>query len=172
MKKLILVNGTMGVGKSTVCRELLKILTPGVYLDGDWCWNMNPFVVSDENKAMVEGNITYLLKSFLRNSGYEYVVFCWVMHQEEIFEQILSPLRECEFELHKFSLVCTEKALRERIMADVETGARTADVLERSVPRLSLYRNMDTVKIDVSEISARQAAEKIAGIIRNSGGIE
>lgn len=172
MKKLILVNGTMGVGKSTVCRELLKILTPGVYLDGDWCWNMNPFVVSDENKAMVEGNITYLLKSFLRNSGYEYVVFCWVMHQEEIFEQILSPLRECEFELHKFSLVCTEKALRKRIMADVETGARTADVLERSIPRLALYRNMDTVKIDVSEISARQAAEKIAGIIRNSGGIE
>lgn len=172
MKKLILVNGTMGVGKSTVCRELLKILTPGVYLDGDWCWNMNPFVVSDENKAMVEGNITYLLKSFLRNSGYEYVVFCWVMHQEEIFEQILSPLRECEFELHKFSLVCTEKALRKRIMADVETGARTVDVLERSIPRLVLYRNMDTVKIDVSEISARQAAEKIAGIIRNSGGIE
>ncbi|HEX3018473.1 MAG TPA: AAA family ATPase [Caproicibacter sp.] len=172
MKKLILVNGTMGVGKSTVCRELLKILTPGVYLDGDWCWNMNPFVVSEENKAMVEGNITYLLKSYLRNSGYEYVVFCWVMHQEEIFEQILSPLRECEFELHKFSLVCTEKALRKRIMADVETGARTADVLERSIPRLALYRNMDTMKIDVSEISARQAAEKIAGIIRNSGGIE
>lgn len=162
MKRLILINGTMGIGKSSVCRELLQILTPGVYLDGDWCWNMNPFVVSEENKAMVERNITFLLKSFLKNSGYEYVVFCWVMHQEEIFQQILSPLCDCEFELHKFSLVCTEEALKKRILADVKNGVRTEDVLERSIPRLPLYRSMNTVKIDVSEISARRAAEKIA----------
>ncbi len=32
MKKLIIVNGSMGVGKSTVCRQLLKNLTPSVYL--------------------------------------------------------------------------------------------------------------------------------------------
>lgn len=173
MKKLILVSGTMGVGKSAACRELLKILTPGVYLDGDWCWNMDPFTVNDENKAMVLGNITYLLKSFLRNSGYEYVIFCWVMHQEEIFRQVLSPLRDCKFELHKFSLVCSEEALRKRILADVESGARTADVLERSIPRLALYRSMDTVKIDVSDISARQAAEKITAIVRPvEGGME
>ena len=44
-KQLILVGGAMGVGKSAVCRELLRQLTPGVRLDGDWCWNMNPFVV-------------------------------------------------------------------------------------------------------------------------------
>ncbi|WP_418717653.1 hypothetical protein [Bilophila wadsworthia] len=44
-KQLILVGGAMGVGKSAVCRELLRQLTPGVWLDGDWCWNMNPFVV-------------------------------------------------------------------------------------------------------------------------------
>lgn len=36
MKKLIIINGTMGVGKSTVCKQLLKILAPGVWLDGDW----------------------------------------------------------------------------------------------------------------------------------------
>ena len=40
-KQLILVGGAMGVGKSAVCRELLRQLTPGVWLDGDWCWNMN-----------------------------------------------------------------------------------------------------------------------------------
>ncbi|MEN6413352.1 MAG: AAA family ATPase [Veillonellales bacterium] len=71
MKKLIIVNGTMGVGKSTVCQLLLDKLKPGVYLDGDWCWNMNPFIVSDENKAMVLDNIVHLLKNYLSNSGYE-----------------------------------------------------------------------------------------------------
>lgn len=29
MKKLIIINGTMGVGKSAVCRHLLNMLTPG-----------------------------------------------------------------------------------------------------------------------------------------------
>ena len=43
----------MGVGKSAVCKQLIKKLQPGVYLDGDWCWNMSPFSVTDETKAMV-----------------------------------------------------------------------------------------------------------------------
>ena len=34
MKKLILVGGTMGVGKSSVCRALHQRLTPSVWLDG------------------------------------------------------------------------------------------------------------------------------------------
>ena len=84
MKKLILINGTMGVGKSTVSKELMKRLQPSVYLDGDWCWNMNPFVVNEENKQMVLRNIGFLLRSYLENSSYEYVIFCWVMHQEQI----------------------------------------------------------------------------------------
>jgi broad-specificity NMP kinase len=75
MKKLIIINGTMGIGKSTVSNLLFKRLHQSVYLDGDWCWNMNPFVVTVENEQMVINNITYLLKSFLENSNYKYVVF-------------------------------------------------------------------------------------------------
>ena len=78
MKKLIIINGTMGVGKSTVSRILLKKLKASVYLDGDWCWNMNPFIPSEENKRMVIDNIVYLLSSFLKNSEYRYIIFCWV----------------------------------------------------------------------------------------------
>ena len=114
-KQLILVGGAMGVGKSAVCRELLRQLTPGVWLDGDWCWNMNPFVVSEENKRMVLSNITHLLRAYLNNSSYRYVLFCWVMDQPLLFEAVLGPLRDIPFTLHSFSLVCTEQALRERL---------------------------------------------------------
>ena len=93
-KQLILVGGAMGVGKSAVCRELLRQLTPGVWLDGDWCWNMNPFVVSEENKRMVLSNITHLLRAYLNNSSYRYVLFCWVMDQPLLFEAVLGPLRD------------------------------------------------------------------------------
>lgn len=165
MKKLILINGTMGVGKSTVCKLLLKKLQPSVYLDGDWCWNMNPFVVSEENKAMVLNNITHLLNAYLNNSGYEYIIFCWVIHQEEIFQQILEPLSKNEFDLYKVSLVCSEQALRERLGRDVTNGIREPDVIERSVTRIPLYRAMDTQKIDVSSCSPLEAAEQIIKIV-------
>jgi broad-specificity NMP kinase len=168
MKKLILINGTMGVGKSTVCNLLLKQLKPSVYLDGDWCWNMNPFVVSEENKAMVMDNITHLLNSYLNNSGYEYVIFCWVIHQEEIFQQILEPLSKDEFTLYKISLTCSESALKERLELDVKNGIRQPDVIERSVARIPLYRGMDTVKIDVSNISPQETAERIIKIVQSN----
>lgn len=161
MKKLIMINGTMGVGKTSVSTELLKMLTPGVYLDGDWCWYMHPFEVTEETKKMVLDNITYLLRNFLSCSQYSYVIFSWVMHEESILDWIVDGLTGLEFELHKFSLVCTESALTERLQKDIAFGRREGDIIERSVARLPLYRQMNTIKIDVSSISAVEAAEMI-----------
>ena len=67
MKTLIMISGTMGVGKTTTCRELQKILPRNVFLDGDWCWDMQPFVVNEETKTMVMKNICFQLKQFTLN---------------------------------------------------------------------------------------------------------
>jgi broad-specificity NMP kinase len=166
VKKLIIINGTMGVGKSTVCNILLDKLEPSVYLDGDWCWNMNPFIISEENKAMVISNITHLLKSYLNNSGYQYIVFCWVIHQADIFDLILKPLQDLDFELYKISLVCSQAALRGRLEIDVQKGLRAADLIDRSLQRLELYEKMDTVKLDVSTLTPEQAAMEIIKIVQ------
>lgn len=161
MKRLIMVNGTMGAGKTAVCTELYHILNRSVFLDGDWCWMMDPFVVTDETKRMVQNNISFLLHNFLACSEYENVIFCWVMQYESIMDDLLSRLSGLEFEPHKFTLTISEQALTQRIQKDVQNHVRTSDVLERSLQRLPLYKNMDTVKIDVSEVTARQAAEQI-----------
>ena len=100
MKKLILVGGTMGVGKSSVCRALHQRLMPSVWLDGDWCWNLNPFEVTEETKALAMDNIAHLLGSFLRCSQTEYVIFSWVMHQQEIIDELLSRLTGTAFTLY------------------------------------------------------------------------
>ena len=164
-KQLILVGGAMGVGKSAVCRELLRQLTPGVWLDGDWCWNMNPFVVSEENKRMVLSNITHLLRAYLNNSSYRYVLFCWVMDQPLLFEAVLGPLRDIPFTLHSFSLVCTEQVLRERLERDVRDGIREADVIPRSLRRLPAYAALPTCKLDVTSLTPYEAACAIAASV-------
>lgn len=165
MKKLILINGTMGVGKSTTCKELMKLLPQSVFLDGDWCWYMHPFVVTDETKAMVEDNIAYVLKNFLSCSIYQHVIFCWVMHQDTIISDLLARLDGTEYELYKITLSCSEQALEKRLLEDVNNNIRERDVIERSLERLNLYRNMATTKIDVSNISALEAARQIVGLV-------
>lgn len=76
MKNLIFVNGTMGVGKTTVCRALNRLLPNSVLLDGDWCWYMDPFVVTEETKTLVMDNICHLLHGFLDCTVFENVIFC------------------------------------------------------------------------------------------------
>ena len=161
MKNLILINGTMGAGKTITSKELQKILPHNVFLDGDWCWNMEPFTVTDETKVMVIDNITYLLNNFIRCSVYENIIFCWVMHEQDIIDQVISGLNTSDCRVKVFSLILNEKALREKMGRDVMAGIRSEDAIQRSIDRNELYQKLDTVKIDASNISASQAAELI-----------
>ncbi|AGC67335.1 hypothetical protein Cst_c03110 [Thermoclostridium stercorarium subsp. stercorarium DSM 8532] len=166
MKNLIFINGTMGVGKTATSRELQKLLPNCVFLDGDWCWDMSPFIVNDETKRMVIDNISYLLNNFISCSVYENIIFCWVMHEQSILDDILSRINRHNCVLYKFSLVCTEQALISRITKDIEQGIRTEDVINRSISRLKNYFEMDTEKIDVSKVSAKEAAKIIFRYIK------
>lgn len=113
---------------------------------------------------MVLENITFLLNNFIRCSSYENIIFCWVMHEQKIIEDILSGLDTKECQVLSVSLVCSPKALEKRLRRDVENGIRGEDVVARSLGRISLYEGLDTVKIDMSDLSPQEAAEKVAGL--------
>ena len=89
---MYLIGGTMGVGKTTVCQILKRKLKNSVFLDGDWCWDAEPFQVTEEPKEMVLQNICFLLNQFLHCSAYENVIFCWVMHEQKIIDTILENI--------------------------------------------------------------------------------
>lgn len=162
MKNLYLIGGPMGVGKTTVCQRLKKELPAAVFLDGDWCWDADPFVVSGETKAMVQRNIAFMLNSFLGCSAYENVIFCWVMHRQAIIDTLLSALDTHGRRVHVISLTASEEQLSNRISADIARGKRDGGSLRRSLGYLPLYRRLDSVKIDTTGLSRRQTAEKIA----------
>ena len=61
MKTLYMIGGTMGVGKTTVCQQLKQDLPNSVFLDGDWCWDANPFQVTDETKAILSRRLWVVL---------------------------------------------------------------------------------------------------------------
>ncbi|HWQ51348.1 MAG TPA: AAA family ATPase [Terriglobales bacterium] len=162
MKNLYLIGGTMGVGKTAVCKLLRDMLPNSVFLDGDWCWDMHPFVVNGETKSMVMDNICHLLQNFTRCSVFDNTIFCWVMHEQTIIDDILTRLDTSDYTVKCVSLVCGAQALSRRLQKDVDAGLRTPDVIPRSLGRLPLYEALDTIKIDVSEISPARAAKIIS----------
>lgn len=166
MKRLIFVNGAMGAGKTTVCRELKEMLQPSVFLDGDWCWDMSPFVVTAETQQLVLDNICGMLNRFLACDAFENVIFCWVMHRQEIIDGILARLETGDADYRLFTLDITEEVLRERLGGDIAQGKRTPDVIARSMDRRLACRETLGTKIDVSRISPREAAMRIARVVK------
>ncbi len=164
MKTLYLIGGPMGVGKTTAGQRLKRLLDNAVFLDGDWCWDMDPFQVTSQTKTMVLNNICALLRNFLSCPVLDNIVFCWVLHEQAILDAIVSqlPLEGCR--VLSVSLVCREAFLRQRLERDIALGLRTADVVERSVARLPLYQAMDTILLDTSGCTPEEVARRLAAL--------
>ena len=161
LKHLYLIGGPMGMGKTAACRELQRRLNRSVFLDGDWCWDADPFQVTEETKAMVVENICFLLNNFLRCSAYDHVIFCWVLHQQAVLDNLLSRLDTRNCRVRAVSLTASPEALASRIERDIQAGKRDQGALERSLAYLPLYAGLDTEILDVSRLTPGETAERL-----------
>lgn len=164
MKNLYIIGGTMGVGKTSVCRKLKQNLNNCVFLDGDTCWETSPLLNTEETRKMALDNICYLLNNFIHCSAYDNIVFCWVMHEQNIIDEILKRLQTSECNVKLISLVCNESSLIARLKSEIINDIRTKDIIDRSLQRLPLYGNLNTVKVDNSNKSIDKVVEEILNI--------
>ena len=157
MKHVYLIGGPMGIGKSTICNQLNQDLDHSVFLDGDWCWNMDPFIVNQDTKNMVLDNITHCLNNFIRTPGIENIIFCWVMHKQDIIDQIIQKLDTEGVDIHLISLICEKEELIKRMLID----RRDNQTIRKSLQYLELYKDLDTQKIDVTTLDVQKTIDKI-----------
>ncbi|MBQ4507182.1 MAG: AAA family ATPase [Firmicutes bacterium] len=165
MKTLYLIGGPMGVGKNKVGRALQKKLPACAFLDGDCLWDADPFVVTDETKAMVLDNISFVLNGLLHCTAYENVVFAWVMHEQEIIDSVLGRLDLwlCS-DVVCVTLTADEKTLRERLEKDIAAGLRDSSVIERSLDRARAAASLGTAKVDTSGLTPGEAADRVIAL--------
>lgn len=147
----------MGIGKSTICNQLNQDLDHSVFLDGDWCWNMDPFIVNQDTKNMVLDNITHCLNNFIHTPGIENIIFCWVMHKQDIINQIIQKLDTEGVDIHLISLICEKEELIKRMLID----RRDNQTIRKSLQYLELYKDLDTQKIDVTTLDVQKTVDKI-----------
>ena len=164
MKKFIIINGAMGVVKTTVCKELYKKLANSVWLDGDWCMMMNPINFTEATQKMFLDNIYHLLNNYLSNPAFEYVLFSWVVPREDMIDYIVRKLRDNSFDLERVTLLCTDSILIDRMLQD----GRDEATIEKSLLYQKAFRNSNTtIKVDTSELSVRETVNEVLRTLGN-----
>jgi len=114
MKKLILLSGSPCVGKTTVGQYLFEQFENSAYLDGDWCWCVNPFSVKDNRLRNGDKNMAFVLSNYL-NSEFDYVFFTSVvLTDEKIRENILKDITAADYEVLGITLTCSKETLIKR----------------------------------------------------------
>jgi predicted kinase len=159
---LIFIAGAPGVGKSTVARSLMDRLPDTVWLDGDDLWRMSPFRVDETTTAMVERNITVVLRGFL-SSGFRHVVLSWVLHRQDIVDRIQGGLDDLPHDFEHLALVCDEAELLTRREESV-SQERAQFVIQRQ----QQIRETGAMLIDTTNRSVAQVVDELSVLVQKA----
>lgn len=166
MKKLIFIGGPMGVGKTTLAKELMKKMPNAVYLDGDWCWYTNPWILNEETRCIAAANAKDMLRRFIESNSYETIIFTWILHEDSIIKDLTDSLPMNNVEFHNFSLIANEDTIVSRLKKDIDSGLRPQIVIPRSKERLKHYANVSSVHIDTTGLNKDDVVKKIYEIVK------
>jgi adenylate kinase family enzyme len=166
MKKLVLISGAPGVGKTTLCSHLFKEIQGCAWLDSDWCWMINPWKAkTKEQKKYVEDTFTRILRGYLNNEDINTVLFSWVMSSPRMFGIITEALVDIKFDLYKIALVCDRDAHIKRMRLD-KLRNEQVELPDSMEP----YYHLGAEVIDVSTTPIEDVVQRVIYILNKIKG--
>ncbi len=162
MKKLIVILGPNGVGKSTAAKAILSKCSNSAYVDADWCRAINPFSFTEETKKTVTENIFNLLRNYLKCKDVEMVIFPYGLHGERqsIFNEVIKKLKqECvDFEMFQFVIRCDMEVNRKRALLDQREEERVIRGIKNT---FHFYDTFSCPVIDSTNLTPDETADRI-----------
>ena len=153
-KKLILISGSPCVGKTAVGTRLFESYDNSAYLDGDWCWCVHPFSVTDLRLRNGDRAMSFVLSNYL-DSDFEYVFFTSVVLTDaRIRDEILNGITAREYRTIGFTLTCSPETLKKR-------HDRRGDPGETNLFWLSLPPCPEDIVIDTDNKSVREIVREM-----------
>ena len=158
--KVIILNGPMGVGKTTVGKYIADQNPGTALIDGDWCMDIHPFVGNQETKAMAVDNILHMIGNYQDCSVCSMVVLVWLMDDDWVIQRIMEGLSALRAEVKNVTLICDRENLVKRWENDRNCGWRTDEWLEVSLKSLPGFASMDHT-IDTSGLPVDRIADLV-----------
>lgn len=156
MKNILFLCGPNGIGKTTICKEIIKQLPNSAYVDSDPCRVMNPFVLNDDTIPTIVKNISNLIVNYLKCPIVNTVIFSYGFHgrRREVFQRVLSEISQIE---HEF-IPCSEEENINRM----NLNNRSPDRIQRTLNESrKAFDNIDYPKLDITNLSISEAAKTI-----------
>ena len=117
--------------------------------------------MKNAEKLVVE-NICAVLNNYLKTDCYKNVIFCWVLHKQEIWDGLLSRLDLSLCRVKKVAIVCSLQELSDRIDNDVSSGKRSVNISEKAKSYVRSYYDLKDVEIVASDgLTPEQTADMI-----------
>jgi ABC-type cobalamin/Fe3+-siderophores transport system ATPase subunit len=160
MKNLLFICGPNGIGKTTICKEIVRKLPNSAYVDSDPCRLMNPFALNDDTIPTIAKNISDLVINYLDCPVIETVVFSYGFHgrRREVFERVMKAVSKRDIEFIPFLLTCSEEENIKRMDMDNRSLERKQRAIEES---RKAFGDTTYPRIDITDYSASEAADII-----------
>lgn len=167
MTEAILLNGTIGVGKSEVGLRLNHLLSRSVLLEADALIKLNPHPHTDEERTMHLRGILPSLLRYWRSVGAEPFILDNIMRREETIRAVERIFEEERCVPVLFTLVAGPDEIRERVMKRNRFGKPEFEVEPalRLAAEIGSRSYLGTV-VETNGLSAADVATKIIGLLK------
>ena len=166
MKKLIVIIGPNGVGKTTAAKAFFNQHSNCAYVDSDWCRVKKPFSFTDAEKQLVVNNIFNLLRNYLLCEDVNTVIFTYCLHGErkKIFDEVMRQLQSenIDFDLNIIILKCTYEENVKRAMNDSRDEERIKYGMTHT---FDFYDKYDYPVIETTNLTPEEVVEQIYRIL-------
>ena len=162
--RLILLNGPLGVGKSSVAEVLVERMRPAVNLDIDHAFDVRPFHLDDPDQIahgvetlamLIEHHLAYGYRNFVAN---------WVFESPQTLAQLKKRLASLVTPVLAYRLHCPLHELSRRVSLrgrpQIEWELRRARALHSILEHRSLRYDLG-LAIDTSDRSIDEVVQAI-----------
>jgi predicted kinase len=166
---IVIINGSLGVGKSSVAEQLQHRFDRAVHLDGDYIGDVHPFDIYDPERIEHLYRTLAMLVGFHQQNGYSNIVINYVFESADSLQELINLLRPLDASIHVYWLTCSPKVQAGRIRE------RQREALDWELKR---FRELQQIQadaaaqgfigkeVDTSRLTAKDVADRIWKDIR------
>jgi chloramphenicol 3-O-phosphotransferase len=161
---IIIINGSLGVGKTSVAEQLHYRFDRSVHLDGDCLGDVHPFEIYDTARIKHLYRTLELLIGFHQENGYHHFVINYVFEAPESLQELLELLRPLDPSIHVYWLTCDEEEQARRIRArgreELVWELNRFVELQR-IQRQASQNGFIGKEVDTTRLTSREVAEVV-----------